>query len=56
LDLLKGLWSHEGFKLMRSVTAKFSAPPSDETVCQTPKSFKGARTCSRSSALLTVSS
>ena len=56
LDLLKGLWSYGGFKLMRSVTAKFSAPPSDETVRQTPKSFKGARTCSRSSALLTFSS
>jgi len=31
------------------VTPKFWAPPSGETMCQTPKSFRGARTCSRSS-------
>jgi len=31
------------------VTPKFSAPPSGETMRQTPKSFGGARTCSRSS-------
>ena len=28
------------------------APPSGETMCQTPKSFRGARTCSRSSITL----
>jgi len=31
------------------VTHKFSVPPSGETMRQTPKSFRGARTCSRSS-------
>ena len=31
------------------VIPKSSAPRSGETVCQTPKSFRGARTCSRSS-------
>jgi len=49
LDLLKGLWSYGGFKLRGLVTPKFSAPPSGETMHQTPKSFRGARTCSRSS-------
>ena len=49
LDLLKGLWSYRGFKLRGLVTPKFSAPPSGETMHQTPKSFRGARTCSRSS-------
>jgi len=47
LDLLKGLWSYGGFKLRRSGYPKFAAPPSSETMCQTPKSFRGARTCSR---------
>ena len=28
---------------------KFSAPPSGDTMRQTPKSFRGAKTCSRSS-------
>jgi len=41
LDLLKGLWSYGGFK--------FSVPPISETMRQIPKSFRGARTCSRSS-------
>jgi len=31
------------------VIPKFSAPPSGETMRQTPKSFRSARTCSRSS-------
>jgi len=37
LDLLKGLWSYGGFKLRGLVTPKFSAPPSGETMHQTPK-------------------
>ena len=41
LDLLKGLWSYKGFKLRGLVTPKFSAPPSGETMRQTPKSFRG---------------
>ena len=49
LDLLKGLWSYGGFKLRGLVAPKFSAPPSGETMRQTPKRFGGARTCSRSS-------
>jgi len=47
LDLLK---SNGGLKLTGSgwvVTPKFSAPPSGETMRQTPKSIRGARTCSR---------
>jgi len=31
---------------------KFSAPPSGETMRQTPKRFRGARTCSRSSVTM----
>jgi len=34
------------------VTPKFSAPPSGETMPQTPKCFLGARTCSRSSIIM----
>jgi len=34
LDLLKGLWSHGGFKF---VIPKFAVPPSGKTMCQTPK-------------------
>jgi len=49
LDLRKGLWSYGGFKLRGSGSPKFSVPPSGETMRQTPKSFRGARTCSRSS-------
>ena len=49
LDLLKGLWSYGGFKLRVSACPKFSAPPSGETMRQTPKRFRGARTPSRSS-------
>ena len=49
LDLLKGLWSNGGFKLRGSVSPKFSAPPSGETMRQTTKRFPGERTCSRSS-------
>jgi len=49
LDLLKGLWSYGGFKLTGLVIPKYLAPPSGETMRQTPKSFRGARRCSRSS-------
>ena len=37
LDLVKGLWSYGGFKFRGLVTPKFSAPPSGETMRQTPK-------------------
>jgi len=37
LGLLKGLWSYRGFKLRGSGYPKFSAPPSGETMRQTPK-------------------
>jgi len=40
LDLLKVLRSYMGFKLRGPVTPKFSAPPSGETVRQTPKVFE----------------
>ena len=46
LDFLKALWSYGGYGL---VIPKFSAPPSGETVRQSPKCFGCARTCSRSS-------
>ena len=36
LDLLEGLWSYGGFKSRGLVSPKFSAPPSGETVRQTP--------------------
>jgi len=49
LDLLKGLWGYEGFKLTDLVIPKHSASPSGKTMRQTPKSFRCARTCSRSS-------
>ena len=37
LDLVKGLRSYGGFKLTGSGCPKFSAPPSGETMYQTPK-------------------
>jgi len=49
LDLLKGLWSYGGFKLTGSGYPKVSAPPTGETMHQTPKSFRGTITCTRSS-------
>jgi len=49
LDLLTWLWSYGGFKLAVSIYPKFWAPPSGETMRQTPKRFGGARTCSGSS-------
>jgi len=49
LDLLKGLRSYEGFNLRGSGYPQLSAPPSGETVRQIPKSFHGAKKCSRSS-------
>ena len=51
LNLLEGLWSYGCFKLRGSGFPKFSMPPSGETKRQTPKSFRGARTCSRSCIL-----
>ena len=52
MDLFNGLWSYGGFKLTGSGFPKFSAPPSGETMRRTPKSFRGARTCSRSSIIM----
>jgi len=52
LNLLKGLWSYEGFKLTGSGYFHIFSAPSGETVRQTPKSFRGARTCSKSSITL----
>jgi len=49
LDLLKGLWSYGASSWRGLVIPKFSAPPNGKTIDQTPKSFRGARTCSRSS-------
>ena len=50
LAALKGLRSYGGFKLTGSGYLQIlSAPPRGETLRQTPKSFRGARTCSRSS-------
>jgi len=49
LGLLKGLWSYWGFNLRGLLAPKFSALPSGEIMRQTPKCFRGARTCSRSS-------
>jgi len=48
-NFLKGLRSCGGFKYRGSGFPKYSAPPSGETVRRIPKSFRGARTCSRSS-------
>jgi len=52
LDLLKGLWSYGGFNLTGLVVPKFSAPAIGEIMHQTLKSFRGVRTCSRSSITL----
>jgi len=52
LDLLKGLWSYGGFKLRVSVSPKYSAPPSGETMRQTTKRLRGERTWSRSSVTM----
>jgi len=49
MDLLKELWRYGGFKLTGSGCPKIFSAPSGETVRQTPKSFEGTRTCSRSS-------
>jgi len=49
LDLLVGLCSYGGFKLRGLVSPKYSVPPSGETMSQSPKSLRDARTCSRSS-------
>jgi len=46
LDLLKELWSYGDFKLTGSGYPKFSAPPSGETLHQTPKSFE-VQECAR---------
>jgi len=59
LDFLQGLWSYGGFKLRGLFTPKYSAYPwpyplrhGSETVRQTPKRFRGARTRSRSSTTM----
>jgi len=39
LDLLEELWSYGGFNLRVSGFPKFSAPPSGETVRQTPNVY-----------------
>ena len=49
LDLLKGLWSYGGFNLTASGYPQIFSAPSGETMRQTTKRFRGARTCSRSS-------
>ena len=49
LDLLKGLWSYGVFNLTGSGYPQIYSAPRSETMCQTPKRFTGARTCSRSS-------
>ena len=49
LDLLKWLWSYGGFKLTGFGYPQIFGAPSGETMRQTPISFRGARTCSRSS-------
>ena len=45
----RGVMELWGFKLRGLVSPKFSVPPSGETMRQTPKSFRDARTRSRSS-------
>jgi len=49
LDLLKGLWSYEGLKLMVSGFCLNLQHPVTEKLRQTHKSFRGAITCARSS-------
>ena len=49
LDLLEGYGVMGVLSWGCLVSPKFSVPPSGETMRQTPKSFGGARTCSRSS-------
>jgi len=49
LDLLKGYGVMGVLSWWCRVSAKFSAARSGVTIRRTPKSFRGARTCSRSS-------
>jgi len=49
LDLLDGLWSYGGFKFRGSGFPQIFSATSGKTMRQTPRSFRGARTCSRSS-------
>ena len=49
LDLPRGLWSYGGFNLTGSGYPQIFSAPSGETMHQTIKRFRGARTCSRSS-------
>ena len=49
LDFLKGLWTYGGFKLTGPDYPQIFSAPSSETMHQTPKIFRGARMCSRSS-------
>ena len=53
LYLRKGLWSYGGFMLKGSGYPQIVSPPSGETMHQTPKCFRGARTCSGSSISMT---
>jgi len=52
LDLLKGYAVIGVLSWRGLVIPKFSAPPSGETMRQTSKSFRGTRTCSRSSIIM----
>ena len=49
LDLLKGLCSYGGFKLRGSGYPQTFSAPCRRNCTSDPKSFRGARTCSRSS-------
>ena len=49
LNFLKGLWSYGRFNLTGSDYTQIFSAPSGETMRQTPKRFRGERTCSRSS-------
>ena len=49
LDSLEGLWSYGGFNFRGSGFPQIFSATSGKTMRQTPRSFRGARTCSRSS-------
>ena len=49
LDLLNGLWSYRGFKLTGSGNSQIFSASYRRNYASDPKSFRGARTCSRSS-------
>jgi len=52
LYLLKGLWSYGDFKLTGSDCPQIFSAPTGETMPQTLKSFRSARTCLRSSTTM----